>query len=68
MTVPDGQNVTLTANRISALIVIKSQEITHQRLVAVVIDERPFLGLGRGIKHMLLLFKLDTIGLLVEST
>ena len=46
----------------------EGQQITHQRLVTVVIDERPFLGLGRCIEHVLLLIKLDAIGLLIEIT
>ena len=46
---------------------IESQQVTHEGLVAVVVEKRPFLGFGRSVQHPLLTFKLDTIRLLGES-
>ena len=42
---------------------LKGQQVPHQGLVTVVVDERPFLGLSRGFEHVLFLIELDTVGL-----
>ena len=46
----------------------KGHQVAHQRLVAIVIDERPFLRFGRRIEHILFLVKLNPIGFLGEFT
>ena len=38
----------------------EGQQVAHQRLVTVVIDQRPFLCLSRGIKHVLFGIELDS--------
>ena len=45
---------------------LEGEEVTHQRLVAVVVDECPLPGVGRCIEHVLLAFELDAPGLLGE--
>ena len=45
---------------------LKSNQIAHQRLVTVVVDERPLLSLPRSTGHQLFLVELDTVRLLGE--
>ena len=42
----------------------QGQQVAHQRLVAIIVDECPLFGVGRSIEHVLLLFELDAPGLL----
>ena len=46
---------------------LKGQEIAHQRLVSIIVDEGPFLRFGRSVENTLLLVELDAIGLLGEA-
>ena len=46
---------------------LESEQISHQSLITIIIDQSPLLCLGRGIKHILFLVKLDTPWFLGES-
>ena len=39
---------------------LECKDIAHQGLVAVVVYQRPFLGFGRSVKHVLFLVKFYT--------
>ena len=43
---------------------LEGQTVAQQGLVAIVVDERPLLGLGRRVERTLLLVELDAVGLL----
>ena len=44
----------------------KGEEVAHQGLVAIIVDERPFLGIGGSVEHVLRAFEFDAPGLLGE--